>query len=179
MRHPNSLLSLLPAAPSAPLTPEECRLGVVSAAAILCQAAYCHLVGEWTPWGALREEQAWPLATARLYAVLLHWGSPFAGAMVCATLAALALRSDPLHARAADALSAPALRPLAALSFCVYLLHDLARMLAVVHLLPADFLSSLSAAAPVAGLAAQAAITLAGAYALAACMHRWVECRFG
>jgi peptidoglycan/LPS O-acetylase OafA/YrhL len=116
----------------------------------------------------------WPPAAARLHVALLSWGSPFVSALLAATLAALALRADPLHAAAARALSSPAWQPLARLSYSLFLIHEQARLWAILAL-PAGWLPRLIQARPLPSLAVMVSGTLAVGYAAALPLHLLVE----
>jgi peptidoglycan/LPS O-acetylase OafA/YrhL len=153
------------------------RRGLVAAAAISLQAAFVHLSLHWHPHG-LPGAPLWQPRTAQLYAALLYWGSPFIALLVSVTLLALMLHSDPLHSALASALGAPLFQPLSNLSYCLYLLHEPARLWGMLLLLPAGLLPALMAAAPVPALLLLTAFTLACGYAAAYLMHHLVEKRF-
>lgn len=153
----------------------------MTAAALACQLSWLYLHVRWNPLGGPGAQPKWPLDATRAYIALAYYGGPLIAAAVSATLLALFLRSDPLHAAAAAALSSPWLLPCARLSYCLYLTHELARLwglMLLLPLLPAGSLAAWIAASPVAGLLALTAFTLAAGYACAWLLHSAVEKRF-
>lgn len=157
------------------------RRWLVTAAAVGCQACWLCLHVWWNPLASPGPQPKWSLTPTRLYIALAYYGSPFIATTVCATLLALFLRPNPLHAALAAALSSPKLLPAATLSYCLYLIHELARLwglLLLLPLLPAGALAAWVAAAPVAGLLGLAAFTLAAGYACAWLLHVGIEQRF-
>ena len=149
---------------------------MVAAAALGLQGAFLALLCSWDHSGA-GGEAAWPPHTAALYAALLYYGSPFVAALVAATLLALLLRADPLHGAAAALLGAAPARWAAAHAYCLYLLHDFARLWGLL-LLPPGLFARWAAAAPVPALAGLCAFTLACGYAAAAALQAGVERRW-
>lgn len=131
----------------------------------------------WAP-HALPDEAAWSPLTGRLYTALLYWGSPFASAVVACTLLALLLRADPLHAALASALGSRVFDRASDLSYCLYLLHEKARLWALLLVVPAGLLPALLAAAPVRGLLLVWLLTLGAAAPCAQLLHTLVERRF-
>lgn len=154
------------------------RRVLVGAVALALQAACTYLALGWSAWGGLPGTQAWHPATTRVFLALFQWGSPFVAAAICATLLALMLRSDPVHAAMTAALGSAPLKHLADLSYSIYLLHELARYWIVLYVLPPGLLPALTAAAPLAAFVFQAGFTLAGAYLGALLMYGLVERRF-
>lgn len=151
---------------------------LVSAVAFALHAVHLHLLTAWGIWGRAPGEEGWAPTSAHVYAALLAWGSPGVSLILCASLLALILRPDPLHSGLAAALSSTPCTPLADLAYSVYLMHDFARLWVIQFLLPTNFLSTLSAAHPVAGLAVQSACVLAAGYACALPVLLFVERRF-
>lgn len=112
----------------------------------------------------------WPLALSRCCLALESYGSPLLAATVGATLLAVCLRADPLHAAAARVLSAQAWYLPAKLSYPLYLAHEQARLWVALYLLPlfpAGALRALTTAHPLAGFLAISAGTLAAGYVVA------------
>jgi len=163
---------------------------MVSLAALTLQAAAGSLAWRVLPM-RLPHQAPWSLAASRAYAALGWCGSFLYGGAIGATLLALALRSDPLHAAAADLLSPSSHhgqpgqpgwpgRPwarLSALSFSLYLCHEQARFLAVRFLLPPGLLAGWAASAPATSFVLLSAISLAAGYAAAVLCHRLAEQR--
>ncbi|EFN54651.1 hypothetical protein CHLNCDRAFT_52968 [Chlorella variabilis] len=116
-----------------------------------------------------------PLA-AKLVATFLFYGSPFHACLVSATLLALVLRSDPLHAAAARLLSTRPLAAAATLSYSVYLLHEMVKI-GLVTVAP-GLLTAFLDNAPQAALAGLIAATLVASYAVGYLNWRLVERRF-
>lgn len=152
------------------------RRALLTAVTLCLQAALAHTLLAWAP-TALPGEASWAPLTARLYSALLYWGSPLVAAAVAATLLALSLHSDPLHAALASALGSGSLHGPARLSYSLYLLHEQARLWAIL-LLPAGLLPSLLAAAPVGGLLLLGLLTLGATLPCAHLLHTLVERRF-
>lgn len=168
-------LGLLLRSPAA-LSCVQQRRALVAAAALALQAAFAQLLLRRPllfrpPGGA-----PWTLHYTRLHIALLSCGGPLPTALVCATLLALVLHADPLHAAAARLLAAQPWHPPAELSYAQYLLHEQARLW-VLLLLPAGVLPRLIRAHPLAGFVSVAAGTLGAGYAAALAMHlllrRW------
>lgn len=157
-------------------SPLRRRRGVVVAAAFGLQGTFLALLSRWDHSGAAGEGP-WPAHTAALYAALLYYGGPFVAALVAATLLALLLRTDPLHGAAAALLGAAPLRWAASHSYCLYLLHDFARLWGLL-LLPPGLFPRWAAAAPVPALAGLCAFTLVCGYAAAAALQAGVEWRW-
>lgn len=153
-----------------------CSKAWVSAVALGLQAAYLVPLLA-APVVPPADAPKLPFAAARLVAALGLYGSPFVACLVGASLAALVLRADPLHAAAARLLSWPGWRLPADLSYSLYLLHELVKVEAVA-LLPAGLLPALVAAAPLAALGGIAVATLALGYAAAWLCWRLVERSF-
>ena len=155
------------------------RRGGVTAAAVALQAVYVHLCMHWNLI-AMPGELPWAASATTLYASLCYYGSPFLALLVSATLLHLVLpgSSDPVHSRVAAVLASPTLLPIASVSYCLYLMHELARFWAMRLLLPAGALPALVGAAPITSLLAFAAGTLAAGYAVASALHHLVEKRF-
>lgn len=164
-----------PRHPPIPCLP--CRRVWVSAAALALQAAFFHQLVARPLLFRRPGSQPWPASSTRVLAALLWHGSPFMAALVAATLAALLLGADPLHAAAARLLSSVGFKPLARLSFAQYLVSEHARLWALL-LLPTGLLPGLIARAPVAGFAAVWLGGLAAAYACAVPLHLLAERRW-
>lgn len=152
------------------------RRALLTATTLCLQAALAHTLLAWAP-HALPGQAAWSPLAARLYAALLYWGSPLAAGAVASTLLALSLHSDPLHAALAAALGARCLGRLSQLSYPLYLLHEQARLWALLAL-PAGMLPRLLAAAPVGGLLLLGLLTLGAALPCAHVLRTLVELRF-
>lgn len=150
------------------------RRTLVAIAALSLQAIYVHTVLHCNPHG-LPGDALWRPLTTQLHATFLYYGSPFLATTICMSLLALMLHTDPLHAALASALRSPLLTPLSELSYCLYLMAELARLWGAMFLLPAGVLPSLIAAAPYTGLVATCLFTLACSYACALVLHRLVE----
>lgn len=153
-----------------------CRRALVGAVALALQAAVYHVQTAWPEWG-VAGEQRWAPATTQLFVALLYWGSPLMAAMVGATMLAMMLHANPLHAAAAQALASPRLCWLTAHSYSFYLIHEHARVWLLLTT-PAGLLPALLPAAPVAGLLLLCAVNTAVGLAAAALLHRCVESRF-
>ncbi|KAL4457909.1 hypothetical protein ABPG75_012774 [Micractinium tetrahymenae] len=153
------------------------RRALLAAASLGLQAAFAHTVLAWAP-HALLGEAAWSPLTARLYSALLYWGSPLVTGTVAATLLALFLHSDPLHAALASALRSRLFDRLSELSYSLYLLHEQARLWAILFLVPAGLLPAVLAAAPVGGLVLLGLLTLGATLPCAYLLHSLVERRF-
>lgn len=153
------------------------RRAFVSAVALVLQAAYVHQLVARPLLFRQPGSQPWPASSTQLQAALLWHGSPFMAALVAATLAALLLGADPLHAAAARLLSTAVFKPLARLSFAQYLISEHARLWALL-LLPTGLLPGLIRSAPLAGFAAVWLGGLAAAYACAVPLHVLVERRW-
>lgn len=175
----------LPPRPTSSPLPCHRRRGLVAGAAFAVQAAYWAVLATWDHnVRQLSEDPTWRPFEATLFAGLLYFGGPLVTALACATMLALMLRSDALHAAAASALGSAALRPAASLSYCLYLVHDHARLWGLVLLLPSGLLpggsfQAWAAAAPVSSLVGLTAYTLLCGYTAAALMQRLVERRCG
>lgn len=153
------------------------RRRLVGAAAAGLQAAAVHIFVNCSQFG-LPGEPRWGFHTTRLFAALLYYGSPFKALLAAATLLALMLHSDPVHARAAELLSARWLAAPARLSYGLYLVAEQARFWGMLLLLPAGMLPALIDGAPAAGLAVFWAFSMCAGYAGAALLHVLVERRF-
>lgn len=151
------------------------RRACLAVAAAALQAAYLYLYIAWSPNG-LPGEAPWSPTATRAYAALAYYGSPFLSILLAATMLALTLGCDPLHRRIASALSAPALLPLANLSFSLYLIHEPARLWAL-SLLPGALPAAI-ATSPLWGLAFLSTLTLTAGYAAALPLYWLVEKRF-
>ena len=169
------------ASPPAACPCTACRKGAVGAAALGLQAAYAALLLHRHVLFRRPGAAPWPLRTARLLTALLSFGSPAMSLLVAATLLALALRADPLHAAAARLLSARAWRPLARLSYSLYLAAEHGRLwalLALARVVPAAAVPAAAAAHPLAALVAIVAGSLAASYACALPLHLLIEAPF-
>lgn len=156
--------------------PAPCRRRVLGAVALALQAAYLYLLVDRHLLFRAPGAAPWPLSAARLHVALLSWGSPFMAALVAAALLALVLHADPMHAAAARLLGAPAWRPVGALSYTLFLMHEQARLW-VILLLPPGWLPRFIAMQPLPSLAAVCAGTLAAGVACALPLHFLVERR--
>ena len=120
----------------------------------------------------------WPLASARLQLALASYGSPLYAACVAACLLALMLHADPAWAAAARVLGAQQWRPLARLSYALYLVAEHARLwalLALVRLAGPGWVPRAIAAQPLASFAAVTAGSVLAAYPCALLLHWLVE----
>lgn len=117
-----------------------------------------------------------PATTARLIAALWFYGSPFYACLISATLLALVLCSDPLHAAAAWLLGTPPFKAAAMLSYSVYLLHEMVKV-ALVVAAPA-LLAAWIQQAPLAALTGLTGATLVASYAVGWLSWRLIEQRF-
>jgi peptidoglycan/LPS O-acetylase OafA/YrhL len=146
----------------------------VGITALALQAVYLHSVLHCNPHG-LPGEQKWHPLKVQLYAVFMYYGSPLLAVTTCMGLMALMLHSDPMHAALSSGLSSPLLTPLSKLSYCVYLVAELARLWGVTLLVPAGVLPALIAVSPYTALMAICLFTLACSYACAFVLHHLVE----
>lgn len=169
--------SCFPPTLAPPCHPALRRRALLAAASLGLQAAFAHAALAWAPY-ALPGEAAWAPLTARLYAALAYWGSPLASGLVACTLLALLLRSDPLHAALASALGSRAFTHASNLSYSLYLVHEQARLWALLLLVPAGALPAALAAAPVRGLLLLWLLTLGAALPCAQLLYTLVERRF-
>lgn len=152
-----------------------CRPMLVSGTAFALQGMYLITVSG----GNLHPPKDVPLLpplAAKLVATFLFYGSPFHACLVSATLLALVLRSDPLHAAAARLLSTRPLAAAATLSYSVYLLHEMVKI-GLVTVAP-GLLTAFLDNAPQAALAGLIAATLVASYAVGYLNWRLVERRF-
>lgn len=156
----------------------------MAGAAFAAQAAYLAVLSTWEynarPTGS---DLTWSPTEATVFAALLYFGGPLVTALACATLLALVLHSDALHAAVAAALGSAALRPAANLSYCLFLVHEFARLWGLHLLLPSSVLpggtfQAWAATAPVLSLAGLTGFTLLCGFTAAALMHRLVERRW-
>lgn len=152
------------------------RGAIVAMAAIGLQAGYLHSVtkGKLFP----PPQPRLPRADAAWLAALGFFGSPYLAARIAATLAALILAADPLHALLGRVLALPAWRPLAELSYSLYLLHELPKAAAIHWFVPPGALASLAARSPLPALWLICGGTLSAAYAAAWLCWWLVERRF-
>ncbi|KAL4440479.1 hypothetical protein ABPG75_003480 [Micractinium tetrahymenae] len=149
---PLSPCAAFPPGPTPPhLAPPPMR-PLLAAAALAVQAAFLSSYLAWCPLDAPSGAPRWDPLAARLFAALAYWGGPLVSAGLAVCLLALLLRADPLHAALAGLLGCRLLEPFARLSYCLYLVHELARILALTHLLPLGILPSLSAPSPLGAL---------------------------
>jgi peptidoglycan/LPS O-acetylase OafA/YrhL len=118
-----------------------------------------------------------PDKAAKLIGALMFYGSPFYACLVCTTLLALTLRSDPMHATAAWLLSRRPFRLAATLLYSVYLLHEMVK-LGFLAAFPAILAPTAVARAPVAALAKLVGGTLLTSYAAGVLTWYLVERRF-
>lgn len=174
-----------PASAEAPAGATPCRSSparlrrrtLVAAAALALQATFARQLLQRHLVFRAPGEAPWPDATTRLHLALAAHGSPFMAALAATSLLALALHADPLHAAAARVLGSAMWEPLERLSYCLYLVHEQARLWAAL-LLPPGALPRLIAARPLLGFAAVSGGTLAAGYACAAVLHVAVERRW-
>lgn len=146
----------------------------LSVAALALAAAVVTAALRWDA-HSLPGQAHWPRAGVVAFSTLVYFGSPVTSLAIAANLLALMLSAGPLHAAAAVALRARALRPLAALSYSIYLIHELARLQTFLHLVPPGAVLRIITAAPVVGLAVLAGGGLAAGYAGALLLHHGVE----
>lgn len=157
--------------------PPARRRAWVSAAAFCLQAAFAHQLLARPLLFRRPGSQLWPAHTTRLQAALLWHGSPFIAALVAATLLALLLGGDPLHAAAARLLRARLWGRIARLSYTQYLVSEHARLWALL-LLPRGALPRLVVARPLLGFVAVWIGGWAAAFVCALPLHLLVERRW-
>jgi peptidoglycan/LPS O-acetylase OafA/YrhL len=117
-----------------------------------------------------------PATTARLIAALSFYGSPFYAFLISTTLLAMVLRSDPLHAAGGWLLASPPFKAAAKMSYSVYLVHEMVKVL-IVMAAPAA-LAAWIQQEPVGALHGLIGATLAGSYVAGWLSWRLIEQRF-